>query len=110
MRLQDYVADAAKEAAQSAFRFAKAVPEEKLDWTPEGGRSVLSICRELAMTPTWTMYAFSDDKHEYTEADAEANRKKQEQWTTVEECETEIISQFEARDTMFPGFTVVELS
>ena len=54
MRLQDYIADSAREAAAMAFRYAKAVPADKLDWSPEGGRSVLSICRELAMTPTWT--------------------------------------------------------
>jgi uncharacterized damage-inducible protein DinB len=109
VRIQDYIVNEAKSAADQAFRYARAVPAEKLDWAPENGRSVLSICRELAMTPTWTMIAFGVEKTEFSEAAVEAQRKEQEQWKTVEACEAEFKRRFEQVETVFRGFSDEDL-
>ncbi|NUL82965.1 MAG: hypothetical protein HUU60_09615 [Armatimonadetes bacterium] len=54
MRLQDYMIEVTQQAANDAFKAAKVVPPDKLDWKPlENGRSVLDQCRELAICPQW---------------------------------------------------------
>src|ERR1051326_6919305 len=101
MRIQDYVADSAKEAFESAFRYARAVPAEKLDWSPEGGRSVLSMARELALTPTWCMSAFNSSPSDWSDETREAQRKEQESWTTVQACEDQWSRRFAEVDAFF---------
>lgn len=91
MRLQDYMIDNTKAAAGEAFRYARAVPEDKLDWKPlDAGRSVLDQCRELAMCPTWCEDLISGKPEpEWNEETFAAIKKEQEQWTTVDACEAE---------------------
>lgn len=91
MRLQDYMIDVTKKAADEAFRYAKSVPADKLDWKPlENGRSVLDQCREMAMCPTWCQEIIdSKERPDYNEETMAAIQKEQEQWTTVEACEAE---------------------
>ena len=99
MRLQDFIADSAKQAAQEMFRYARSVPADKLDWAPEGGRSTMSMVREIGMTPTWTMAAFGE--MEWNE-DAFANQQKEmESWATVDACEEQFNQRFEAVDKFF---------
>jgi len=105
MRIQDYVADSAREAAGLFFRYARAVPADKLDWAPEGGRSVLSMCREIALTPTWTMFAFQESHADWSEADAQAQKDEQAKWTTVEICEAEFYNRFAEVESFFRGMT-----
>lgn len=91
MRLQDYMIETTKDAAGEAFRYARAVPEDKLDWKPlDAGRSVLDQCRELAMCPTWCEDLISGKPQpEWNEETFAAIKKEQEQWTTVDACEAE---------------------
>ena len=111
MRIQDYAVDAAKEAAAMAFRYAKAVPADKLDWSPlDAGRTVLSMCRELAMTPSWTVIAFADEKYEWSPEKAEEQKKEQEQWITVDACEAEFNRRFAEVETLFKGFSDADLA
>ena len=111
MRVQDYIPDMAKQEAAMAFRYAKAVPADKLDWSPpEGGRSVLSICRELAMTPTWTLSAFGQETREWNDEAAQAQRKEMEQWTTVEACEEQFNQRFAKVDAFFRGMSDADLA
>jgi hypothetical protein len=110
MRVQDYIADTAKEAFAVAFRYAKAVPADKLDWAPEGGRSVLSMCRELVMTPTWCLSAFNSSPGDWSDEAREAQRKEQESWTTVAACEAQFQSRFAEVDAFFRGMPDEDLS
>jgi hypothetical protein len=91
MRLQDYMIDTTRAAADEAFRYAKAVPEDKVDWKPlDNGRSVLDICRELAMCPGWCEDIIQQKElPEWNEESMEAVKREQEQWKTVADCETE---------------------
>lgn len=91
MKLQTYMIDVTQKAAEEAFRYAKAVPTDKLDWKPlDQGRSTLDLCRELAMCPKWCQDIIdTKEQPEYNEASMEAMQKEQEQWKTVEDCEAE---------------------
>ena len=81
MRMQDYVIEATRNAMEEAFRYARAVPEEKLDWKPlETGQSVLSMARELAKCPDWAVQILSG---EGMGADGES----WQDWTTIDDCE-----------------------
>jgi hypothetical protein len=109
VRIQDYIADGAKDAAASAFKYAKAVPADKLDWAPDGARSVLSLCRELAHTPTWCMSAFNSDPSAWGQATMEGYKQKELAWTTVEHCEAEFNRAFTEVDAFFRGLSDEDL-
>ena len=91
MKFQDYMIDVTQKAADEVFRYAKAVPADKLDWKPlDAGRSVIDQCRELAMCPFWCQSIIEAMKFpEWDESASEAARKESEQWTTVEMCQDE---------------------
>ena len=94
MSIQDYIIDNAKAAAADAFRFAKAVPEDKQSWKPlDSGQSVISMCRELGMTPTWGFQVLTGHMGEGGEESREQQKQEMDSWTTVEACE----QQFDAR-------------
>ena len=105
MRVQDYIADCARDAFDMAFRYARAVPADKLDWAPEGGRSVLALCRELALTPTWTLSAFRPDPSDWSEEIREAYHREEQSWTTVEACEAEWKRRFAEVDAFYRGMS-----
>lgn len=105
MRFQDYIADATVAAAEEAFRYASKVPADKLEWEPlEAGRSVLDLCREMAMTPTWAIDTIEGKPHDFTEEAFAAIKAEQSQWTTVdqcyEECERRMVELLELMRTM----------
>jgi hypothetical protein len=90
MHLQTYMIDTTRAAAAEAFRYAKAMPEDKVDWKPlDAGRSVLDLCRELALCPTWCYDTIEGKAGDWTEEVVEASRREQEQWKSVEACEAE---------------------
>jgi uncharacterized damage-inducible protein DinB len=91
MRLQEFMIDVTRAAAAEAFQYAKAVPVDKLEWKPlDAGRSVLDICRELAVCPTWCQDIIeSKEFPEYTPEAMEAAKLEQQAWKTVEDCEAE---------------------
>lgn len=91
MKLQDHMVQITRDAAKEAFRYARAVPEDKRDWKPlDLGRSVLDQCREMAMCPKWALDIISEaPQPEWDETTMEAVHKEGEQWNTVDECEAE---------------------
>ncbi|HET6643899.1 MAG TPA: hypothetical protein VFG65_00195 [Fimbriimonadales bacterium] len=91
MRLQDRIIEETEAAVKEAFRYAKAVPADKLEWQPlDGGRSVLDLCREMALCPEWAENIIQSEKHpEFNEDTMAEVRRLQEQWTTAEACEAE---------------------
>ena len=92
MKFQDYISDSIQRIYDEAFRYAKAVPEDKLSWKPlDTGRSVLDQLQELAQTPYYTIgmlggepvgKAAGPDNWEELVAARQA-------WTTVADCERE---------------------
>ncbi|MBL8066071.1 MAG: hypothetical protein JNM34_09460 [Chthonomonadaceae bacterium] len=91
MKFQDYIVDTTRAAAHETFRYAKAVPADKVEWQPaEGARSVLQQCRELAMCPGWAEDILTQDGvPEWNEETMATIEKEQSQWTSVEQCEAE---------------------
>jgi hypothetical protein len=96
MNIKSYIVDVTKHAAWEFFRNAKAVPADKLDWSPLGeGRSVLDLCREIAMTPVWGEHALGDTPMEWNEEIAAATKLEQSAWLTAEDCERVFQERFE---------------
>lgn len=111
MKYQDYIVDASRKAAAEAFRYAKAVPADKLEWSPlDAGRSVLDICRELAMTPTWASETVDGPPVEWTEEAFAAVKKEQSTWTTVEACEEQFNERMKTTEKVFREFPDERLS
>lgn len=91
MKLQDYMVTETQKAADEAFKYAKAVPDDKLAWSAtETGRTVLSLCREMAQCGGWAYDIISKEElPQWNEESMAAIQKEAEQWSTVEECQAE---------------------
>jgi hypothetical protein len=99
MQYQQYIIDETRKAAEEAFRYAKSVPPEKVEWKPlEAGRSVLDQARELARCPVWSVDIINQGHPEWSEEIVAKEREEMERWSTVEECEQAC---FEALERMF---------
>jgi hypothetical protein len=90
MRIQDYLADGMVSAAKEAFKNAKAVPGDKVDWKPlDLGRSVLDQAREMAKCPDWAYSICSGEEPDWSEGAMSEQQKEMNTWDTVERCEQE---------------------
>jgi len=88
MTIQVHVVETAKEAAAEFFRYAKSMPADRVEWKAEGvGQSVLSMAREIAMTPVWAIQAMTGV--ESSEEDQAAMMEKMGSLSSVEQCEEE---------------------
>jgi hypothetical protein len=106
MTVQEYIVHCAKEAAEEFFRYASAVPADKLEWSPlETGQSVLQMCREIAQTPTWTLQAFGAPPENPDEL-----REAALGLTTPEQCCAEFFKRFEGVRALFLGFADEDLA
>jgi hypothetical protein len=105
MRYQDYIVGQIEAAAKEFFRNARAVPEDKLDWSPmDAGRSVLDQCREIAMTPTWAHDILTEKPMEWSEESIAALKELQASWTTVDACEAQFRERLETMKAAFLAF------
>ena len=69
-----------------AFRYAKAVPEDKRDWKPlDAGQSVLSMARELAKCPDWACDVL-EGRGMGSDPDP-ATVGEMASWATLDDCE-----------------------
>lgn len=96
MTIQEYMIDTTRRSAQAVFKYARAVPADKLDWVPMGeSRSVLNIIRECALCPEWGVQVITGEGPEWNEELAASIKAQQEQWTTVDDCERECNARLE---------------
>ena len=94
MTIQEHVVQVAAEAAGEFFRYASQVPPDKLDWKPlDEGQSVLSMCREIAMTPEWAYSVTADVAHD--EEASKASLAAMQSWNSVDQCQGEFLLRFE---------------
>lgn len=92
MRIQEHVISVTRTAGDEFFRYASAVPEDRLEWRPlDTGQSVLSMAREIAMTPQWAIDVMSGT--ESTEEERNAGFAEMKSWGSIAECR----SQFQSR-------------
>lgn len=105
MRIQDYMIDATKKAAEEAFKYANAVPADKVEWAPEGARSTLSLCQELALCPKWAEDLIDGIAPEWSEETMKAIQEEQASYTTVEACEAECNKRLQALFKQFQGLS-----
>jgi len=111
MKIQDYIAHNTREAANEMFRYASAVPKDKLEWSPcEGARSTLSLCQELAMTPTWAYETIEGGKTEWNEEAMAEQTKLMKQWKSVEDCKKQFDERFKKLEDLFRNISDQRLS
>ena len=112
MRLQDRIIEETEAKMKEAFRYAKAVPADKLEWQPlDMGRSVLDLCREMALCPEWAQNIIQSEKQpEFNEDTMAEVRRLQEQWTTAEACEAECVKRLESLLAMYKNMPDERLS
>jgi len=91
MRFQDYIIDSIQRANDEAFKYAKAIPADKLTWQPlDLGRSALDQLQELAQAPGYVTGTIKGDPQTGHDADAWQKLVAERQaWTTIEDCERE---------------------
>lgn len=91
MKYQDFAIETTQKAADEAFRYAAAVPADKLVWKPvDAGRSVLDQAQELAKCPEWAYRIVSGaNMADYTEEQRAADRDEMAAWDTIEKCKAE---------------------
>lgn len=89
MRLQDHIVKITTEAVDELFRNARAVPADKLEWSPmDQGRSVLDQIQECAQVPKFLAGVIENQEvPTLTAEDFVKMRKMRREWTTVDECE-----------------------
>lgn len=89
MKYQDHIIDLTQRAADEAFRYAVAVPADKVDWKPlDAGRSVLDQAREMAQCPIWAIgIVSSDEPPKFDGPEMEAQMAEMQTWSTVAECQ-----------------------
>lgn len=92
MRIQDHLIAVTREAADEFFRYARAVPVDRLEWSVlDAGQTVLAMCQEIAKTPEWGLQVLVD--RQTTDEERTAAYAEMKSWTTVPEC----MAQFEKR-------------
>lgn len=91
MPFHEYMIEVTQQAFDEVFRYANAVPADRLDWKPaDGVRSVLELCQELALCPTWCKEVLDPEtKMEWSEEKAAAIRELQSQWTSAQAFQKE---------------------
>lgn len=93
MTLQEHVVQVTEEAVKEFFRYAHAVPADKLEWKPlNEGQSVLSMTQEIAKTPDWAYDVMTNAKP--TDDDRKAQFEEMKTWSTVDQCQCEFENRF----------------
>ncbi|RYD70925.1 MAG: hypothetical protein EOP84_25805 [Verrucomicrobiaceae bacterium] len=88
MKLQDQLVKETKAAAEEAFRYAKAVPADKQEWSPlDKGQTVLSMCRELAKCGDWSYDMLAGVEMDWSEEAQAKQQAEMNSWTSIEDCE-----------------------
>lgn len=88
MQVPDLVSELTLKAVESLFRNARAIPEEKLAWTPsESTRSALDQVQECAQFPKYLAQVLRGETLEFTPVLFMQAAKEREEWTTLDECE-----------------------
>jgi len=97
MRFQDHIIEETKKAAAEAFRYAVAVPEDKVEWSPlDNGRSVLDQAREMAKCPVWAYAIISGGPMPAPDEAVMAQQKAEmDAWKTIDVCKAECETQLE---------------
>lgn len=90
MTFQEYMIDSTRRAAAAVFKAARAVPADKLEWSPnELGRSVLDQARECAMCPEWAVQVITGEMPEWTDELQAQMKATMDGWKTIDDCQRE---------------------
>src|SRR5687768_1050548 len=87
MRAQDAMCRYTEGAVELLYRFARRVPEDKLEWKPyEEGRTVLDQLQECAQAPLWYI-PLLDPTFSHGCSGFEDFAAGRKEWKTIDDCE-----------------------
>lgn len=111
MDIREHIINETKLAARDAFKCARAVPADRLEWRPlDEGRSVLDQCQEMALCPEWARAIVLDEPQpEWDEAALAAVKAEQLQFDTLDKCEAECNRRLEILFEVYRNFTEADL-
>ena len=97
MKFKDMVIEMTKKAAADLFRSARAMPEDRLAWQPEGqGRSALDILKEcVQMGEAPLFFLGPNGPKEPTPDEYKKWQEEQKQWKTIDDCEKAFYEKFD---------------
>jgi hypothetical protein len=112
MRYQDLIQEETKAAFNEFFKYARAVPADKVEWAPlDNGRSVLAQARECAKCPDWAVAILTTDGPPGMDADAwAAQQAEMNTWSTLDQCEEEARKRLAKLLEVFAGLPDEKLS
>lgn len=91
MNYQLHMIDVTQKAADEAFKYARSVPADKVDWkVSETARSVLDQCQEMALCPKWAQDIVTDQPQpEWNDEAFAAMNAEKAQFDTIDKCQAE---------------------
>ncbi|MBS1714613.1 MAG: DinB family protein [Armatimonadetes bacterium] len=103
MDYQEYMKDATQKAADEAFRYAKAVPDEKVAWkASDTSRSVLQLCQEMALCGKWAAEIIEDKPMpEWSEETQAKVQQEMDAFPDVDACKAECDRNLKALFALF---------
>jgi hypothetical protein len=88
MTTKDQIITMTSSSLDNFFKYARAVPEDKLSWKPaEGSRTVLDLAQECAQSADWAPGMIKAGGFSFDEEAMNQMREERAGWTTVEACE-----------------------
>lgn len=105
MKYQEFIIEATQKAADEAFRFAAAVPENKVGWKPiDAGRTVLDQSQEMAKAPEWAHAIVSEGPQPEWTAEGMAEEKlEMAKWDTIDKCKAECQARLDRLFELYRG-------
>jgi hypothetical protein len=107
MTVNDLIIQSTRSSHEGLFHQARKVPADKLNWTPlDNGRSVLDLCAECALSPTWGSEVVEAGGFQMTEEIMAEFMAAKAALTTLEDCErvaAENLAKFEAYVRSLPA-------
>jgi hypothetical protein len=91
MKVQDLVLEMTERASRDIVRVARATPEDKLNWTPDGARSTLDILQEVTGSTMWPMMlGLAEKVPDFDPEQMKQMAEGRKVFDTVDKCEAEL--------------------
>jgi len=109
MEMKRYLLEQASAALDEFFRYANAVPADRMNWEPDGGRSVLSQAREVARTPKWSADAIRARELKFEDEAMAADYEIQSTLGDIAACQSHAQSNMDDLKAVVDGLSEEEL-
>jgi uncharacterized damage-inducible protein DinB len=108
LTIQQHILNVTRQVAEDFFRYVEATSPERLDWSPSDvGQSVISMAREIAVTPSWAYDVTAGVQP--TDEERAAGNFEMRSWKNLAKCREEFETRFEIWSTLVLSMTDEQL-